>query len=243
MKELLSFDFYHIFLFFIVYAVLGWIIEVVFHIFTLNKFVNRGFLYGPIAPIYGFGAVIIILLLRPFEHNVFYIFLGGAIVASVLEYITGYLLEKLFDTRWWDYSDEMFNIKGYVSLKFSLAWGFAAVILLKVIHPYVDLFINTIPQYLIAPLSKLLLIILLADISLTLASLIEFRKLVRELVIVKEILKERRMERELFLKEKVENIYIRLKKRHIYLLKAYPHITSGKLSRLIKEIEEIKNKR
>lgn len=220
---------------------IGWIIEVVYHRYKFNKFVNRGFLYGPFSPIYGFGAIIIILLLRPYEHSVVALFIGGVVVASFLEYITGSLLEKLFDTRWWDYSDEKFNIKGYVSLKFSLVWGLVSVVFLKAVHPYVESFVKSMPLDLALLLYNALLILLVIDTTLTVASLLEFRKLVRELVPIRETLSEIKQEGENILRQKAINIYTRMQKRHISFLKAYPYITSGKLAKLIEEIEERKN--
>lgn len=237
-----NFNFYHLFLFFIMYAILGWIIEVVFHMFTQKKFVNRGFLHGPVCPIYGFGAVAILILLEPFEQNNIYLFIGGVIVASLLEFITGYLLEKVFDTKWWDYSDERFNIKGYISLKFSLAWGVVSVILVRVIHPYIETFVASIPSYIIFPLYNLLMIMMVVDSTLTISSLIHLRRLLKDLVGIRKTLnsriEDRREEREQVLRKRIEIIYGKLEKRHKKLLENYPNITTGRLSEIIDDIRK-----
>lgn len=237
-----SFDFYKIFMFFIIYSAFGWVIEVVFHIFTENKFINRGFLNGPICPIYGFGAISILLFLEPLKQNNIYLFIGGFIVASLLELVTGYILEKVFDTKWWDYSDEKFNIGGYISLKFSLAWGLVSVILVKFIHPYIQSFVNLIPQYIMPPLYNLLLIVLVVDTTLTVSSLIHLRIFIKDLVAIRKTLNSRLEEkidvREQALRDRIELIYERLEKRHRKLLKYYPHITYGRLSEILDEIRE-----
>nr|WP_246566483.1 putative ABC transporter permease [Tissierella simiarum] len=222
------------------YSCIGWIIEVVYHIFILKKFINRGFLFGPICPIYGSGAVLMILFLTPLKNNLLYLFLGGIVVATILEYITGYVLELVFDTKWWDYSEEKFNIKGYVCLRFSLAWGIASVILMYVIHPIMEYVVYSIPASLLSPLYNILLIFFVIDLTLTINSLIEFRKVLKELVNIREELNKKIRSREGILKGRAETVYLKLKRRHIRLLKAYPHLTTGRLSHVI---EEIKNKR
>lgn len=239
---MVGFNFYQLFLFFIIYAMAGWVIEVIFHIFTLKKFINRGFLFGPICPIYGCGAVLMVLLLTPLKENILYLFLGGTILATVLEYITGYILEMVFNTRWWDYSEERFNIKGYVSLRFSLAWGLASIILMKTIHPPIEVFVNSIPNNLFAPLYNLLLVAFVVDLTLTINSLLEFRKMLKELVVIRQKLDEKIKTKEITLKEKAEFVYSRLKKRHISLLRAYLHLTTGRLSKIMEEIREKRNK-
>ncbi|NLI90160.1 MAG: putative ABC transporter permease [Epulopiscium sp.] len=119
---------------FVIYAFLGWCVEVAFHTVTSGKFVNRGFLNGPICPIYGVGMAILIFVLGPLVDNLILLFIGSIILTSILELITGYVLEKVFDTKWWDYSNLPFNIGGYISLSFSIAWGLGAVFVLNIIH-------------------------------------------------------------------------------------------------------------
>lgn len=126
--------------FFIIYSFLGWAVEVAFHAVTSAKFINRGFLNGPVCPIYGFGMILLIFFLEPFVDNFILLFIGAFLLTSILEFITGFILEKIFDTKWWDYSNMPFNIKGYICLSFSIAWGLAGVFMLDIIHPAVAKF-------------------------------------------------------------------------------------------------------
>ncbi len=131
---------------FFVYAFLGWCAEVGYAALETGRFVNRGFLNGPACPIYGCGVVIVLSCLEPLKNNLPALFLGSVLLTSVLEWATGFVLEKIFHQRWWDYSEEHFNIGGYVCLKFSIIWGFACVFVVKLLHPTVFLFICVIPR-------------------------------------------------------------------------------------------------
>ena len=131
--------------YFFIYAVLGWCTEVIFAAVNTGKFVNRGFLNGPLCPMYGVGVAVIVFCLSPLEDNVWLTFLAAVVLTSGLEWITGFVLEKLFHQRWWDYSGLPFNIGGYICLKFSLAWGLACLLILKVIHPGIAALVHHIP--------------------------------------------------------------------------------------------------
>lgn len=143
-------EFINSFLFFAIYSFLGWCLETVFASIRDRKFINRGFLTACFCPIYGFGAVLIIKLSSVINMNIknYYLsmvvsILSSIILVSALEYITGFILELIFNCKWWDYSDNFANIKGYVCLKYSLLWGFIEFILIQVIHPLVmELVIN-----------------------------------------------------------------------------------------------------
>ena len=105
---------------FFVYAFLGWCTEVSYAALRTGKFVNRGFLNGPVCPIYGCGVVVVLVGLTPLKGNFVLLFLGSVVLTSVLELATGFVLEKLFRQRWWDYSDKPFNLGGYICLEFSI---------------------------------------------------------------------------------------------------------------------------
>ena len=121
-----------------IYSFLGWVIETIYALFVHGYFVKRGFLYGPICPIYGFGAVILLLITQKMYKKPFQKFLIAAIAFTVFEYIVSLVLEMLFGLRWWDYSNDFLNIQGRVSLLYSVFWGFAGVILLEKLHPYIQ---------------------------------------------------------------------------------------------------------
>ena len=131
---------------FFVYAFLGWCTEVSYAALQTGKFVNRGFLNGPVCPIYGFGVVIILACLTPLKQHFILLFLGSVVLTSLLELVTGFVLEKLFHQRWWDYSDDPFNIGGYICLKFSIAWGLACLFVVDILHPTIQWLIALVPR-------------------------------------------------------------------------------------------------
>ena len=158
---------------FFIYAFLGWCMEVSFAALNTGKFVNRGFLNGPLCPIYGFGAVLVLRLLAPFSQSLPLLFVGSVLVTSALEWLTGFVLEKLFHQRWWDYSDEPFNLGGYICLKFSLAWGFACLFVVKLLHPTVELFIRLLPHTLGVVLLWVLVLYGVVDLTATVRTILK----------------------------------------------------------------------
>ena len=131
---------------FFVYAFLGWCTEVSYAALRTGKFVNRGFLNGPVCPIYGCGVVVVLAGLEPLKGNFVLLFLGSVVLTSVLELATGFVLEKLFRQRWWDYSDKPFNLGGYICLEFSIMWGLACLFVVDILHPSIEFFIRLIPH-------------------------------------------------------------------------------------------------
>lgn len=170
--------------FFMIYAVVGWMIEVAYAAVDTGKLSNRGFLNGPLCPIYGCGMVIVIFVLTPVRESVALIFAGSVILTSVLEFITGAVLEKLFNTKWWDYSDEPFNIKGYICLKFSLGWGIGGVFLMKIIQPGVLKMVRKIPE---TPGKIALLVFMVSficDLSITIRDMVRFGMKLRSMEVL-----------------------------------------------------------
>ena len=135
-------DFYHIANWFYIYSFLGWLWESSYVSVKEKKLVNRGFVTGPVCTIYGFGAVIVYLILKPIAGNVLLLYLGGVIVPTILEYGTAVLMEHLFHTSWWDYSKNKYNFQGRICLGASLGWGAFSVILFYVFQPFVDWIVN-----------------------------------------------------------------------------------------------------
>lgn len=131
-------DIYHIINWFYIYSFLGWLWESSYVSFKEKKLVNRGFVTGPVCTIYGFGAVIVYLILKPISGNIILLYLGGVIVPTILEYATAVLMETLFHTSWWDYSKNKYNFQGRICLGASLGWGAFSVILFYVFQPFVD---------------------------------------------------------------------------------------------------------
>ena len=140
-------DFYHLMNWLIIYSFFGWVWETCYVSVKSGKFVNRGFINGPLCTIYGFGAVSVYVILRPFSDNLLYLYLGGVVVATALEYVTAVLMESIFHTSWWDYSDNKFNFQGRICVGASLGWGAFTVILFKVLHPLVESIVILYPVY------------------------------------------------------------------------------------------------
>lgn len=165
--------------YFIIYAFFGWCLEVAYAALCDGKFVNRGFLNGPVCPIYGFGVVTVIMLLSPIADNMGILFVGSVILTGVIEYITGFLLEKFFHEKWWDYSDVPFNINGYICPKFLLLWGVACIFVIKLIHPTVAAFVSFIPHMAKVIVLSVVFAALAVDCVLTVSSVFKIRKHIR----------------------------------------------------------------
>lgn len=140
-----DYSLYELAAYFYAYAFLGWCAEVVFAAAKTGKFVNRGFLNGPLCPIYGAGVVLLLVCLSPLKKWFWAVFLGAALLCSVLEFLTGFALEKIFHRKWWDYSDRPFNLMGYVCLSMSLLWGAAALAVVYAVQPAIEALVDRIP--------------------------------------------------------------------------------------------------
>lgn len=136
--EVAGISLYYILNWFFIYSFLGWLWESCFVSIKSGEVVNRGFINGPFCTIYGCGALGVYLILKSFDNNVVLLYAGGVIVATVLEYLTGWLMETIFHTRWWDYSKHRFHLHGRICLECSLGWGIFTVLLFKVLHPMVE---------------------------------------------------------------------------------------------------------
>lgn len=174
-------DIYEVLWVFLLYAVLGWMVEVAYAGVCEAKFVNRGFLNGPYCPIYGFGMLIVVMILYPIKENWLLLFLGAFLLTTVLEYLTGLILEKIFHHKWWDYSDIPFNIQGYVCLKFSLMWGLGGTFMVAVVHPFFYKWIHLIPTIFDRILLAIMVIGLLVDVSATVSDILKFNKRIKQL--------------------------------------------------------------
>ena len=132
--------------YFMIYSFFGWVMESVLKTYLQKKPVNSGFLYGPFCPIYGFGAIFMLLFLQGYKRNVILLFIIAFFTMSLWEYMVGWLLEKIFHTKYWDYTENKFNIKGRVCLLNSLFWGFLGVIFIRYVHPFLAQKIDLIPD-------------------------------------------------------------------------------------------------
>ena len=125
-------------LYFFIFAFIGWCLETIYCIITLGHFTKRGFLYGPICPIYGYGALVLIIFLSKYKNSFFKLFTYSVVAFSVLEYVASYVLEVMFDSYWWDYRTDFLNLNGRIAIFYSLAWGFIAIIFNKFLFPFLQ---------------------------------------------------------------------------------------------------------
>ena len=144
--QLHLFPIYQLLWLFFIYAFLGWCTEVAYAALDTGKLVNRGFLNGPLCPIYGCGMAAVLPLLLPLQDNLLILFAGGMLLTTLIELVGGWALKTLFHTTWWDYSDKPFNLGGYICLEFSILWGIGATIMVRVVHPVVMKLVLAIPH-------------------------------------------------------------------------------------------------
>lgn len=162
-----GFSLYHVLAFFLIYSCTGWCLEVIFAAATTGQLVNRGFLNGPVCPIYGFGMVIVLFALPPLQGSVLLLYIGGVILPSALELVGGWALYKLYHTRWWDYSDFPFNIGGYICLEFSLLWGVGTLVVMRIVHPVVAGLVDMVPPFVGFVVMCVLYAVYAADVVVT----------------------------------------------------------------------------
>ena len=156
---------------FVIYSVAGWVLETLLYLIRDKKVVKRGFLFGPVCPIYGTGAVLCTAVLYGRVNNVFLVFVFGLLLCGSLEYVTHFVLEKMFHAMWWDYSSRRFNIKGRVYLNGLLIFGLGAVLIVKVLQPLVFRLIDIIPDNVMYTLCFVLYSIFIIDLSGTVSDL------------------------------------------------------------------------
>ena len=168
-------------LFFIFYCFAGWCIETTFVSVRKHQFVNRGFLNGPVIPIYGSGAIAILFVTLPVRNHLVAVFLLGMLAATVLEYITGAVMEAIFKVRYWDYSNNPLNLNGYICLGTSLAWGVLSVVLVRWLHTPMERLILAIPDKIAQIVAFLLAGIFLADLAVSLKTALDLRAMLEQL--------------------------------------------------------------
>ena len=167
---------YEVIWIFMIYAVIGWCSEVAYAALDTGRFVNRGFLNGPYCPIYRCGILLVIVTLTPLKENLLILYIGSVFLTSLIEFITGYILEKVFHNKWWDYSDKPYNIKGYICLKFSLFWGFACTFIVLILHPIIFGVLKLIPFVVGVVILSIILVVFVVDCGITVATILKFNE-------------------------------------------------------------------
>ncbi len=173
-------------LFFYIYSFFGWCIESSYVSIRKRKFVNRGFMRGPFLPLYGSGAVLLLFVTIPVRDSLILSFIFGAAAATVLEYITGACMEALFKVRYWDYSNNPFNLHGYVCLGTSLAWGLLTIVMIRIVHEPVEHLVLSINQTVQDILAAVLTVYVTADMALSFRAALDIRAMLEKMTRVKE---------------------------------------------------------
>lgn len=169
-------ELYFIALYFFVYGFLGWCTEVAFAAWKEHRFVNRGFLNGPICPVYGIGVTLVVHFLSPYRSNLIILYITSTILVTALEWLTGFILERVFHNKWWDYSNMPLNLNGYVCLLFSLIWGVACVLIVDFIHPVIHKLLFHIPVIVGVIILIILGIGMFADLYVTASGILKMNK-------------------------------------------------------------------
>lgn len=239
-------------LYFIIYSFFGWVLESIFKSILQRKLVNSGFLYGPLCPIYGFGAIIMLLFLSTFKDNIVVLFIAGFIVLSIWEYIVGVILEKKFNTKYWDYSENFINIKGRVCLMNSVFWGVLGVLFTIYIHPFIEKYILFLNKEALIYIDIILGIAMITDCVITTIKLKALNNTIENIKDIGETIKEKLKELKNTKADAIEKIKdietiiedLRLKqevlkfkiyKRVRRLKKAFPTIKSDNIALILNQ--------
>ena len=222
-------NYYTLFLLFIMYSFSGWLLEVICKLVEKKKFINRGFLIGPICPIYGCGSILIILLLERYKSNLFILFGMAIIICSILEYMTSYIMEKLFNLRWWDYSSKKYNLNGRICLNTMIPFGILGCTVIYIINPFFLFILNNFNINTLELISIILFIIFIIDITISFGIIYNFKESIKNVGDSTEAISK-----------KVKDIL--LSRNYVYkrLIKAFPNIKSPK-ERLLEIRKRIDN--
>ena len=247
--------------YFIIYSFLGWCLESIYKTIIFKKPTNSGFLYGPFCPMYGIGAILMIWA-GQLSNNPIVIFIMAFLIFSVWEYLVAVIIEKLFKTKYWDYSKLKFNIQGRVCLKNSLYWGILGVLLIYIIQPVINNFTDMIPHDILVYVDVILMIAILVDTVITIFRIMFIDKKIRQVLEIGETIKEKIAElknSEIMEKAHIDNLQklisdlkvkqdilkIKIYKRVIRLKKSFPEMDSENLNKFMTQkisLEGIKEK-
>ena len=157
------YNYLYLFILFIIYSFCGWIVEIIDTLFVDKKLVNRGFLIGPICPIYGVGVLLMIKLLTRFIDTPLALFILAIAIFMTLEYFTSYVMEKLFNARWWDYSNQKFNLNGRICLETTIPFGLGGMFVMYVFNPFITNLLDKVNHNVLVIIGIVLLVVFLVD--------------------------------------------------------------------------------
>ncbi|MCI6925702.1 putative ABC transporter permease [Butyricicoccus porcorum] len=184
-------------LLFYIYCFFGWCFESAYVSLLEHHWVNRGFLRAPLLPIYGSGALCILLVCLPVKENSFAVFVLGVVFPTLLEYITGYVMELLFKMRYWDYTGKKGNINGYICLQSSIAWGFLSLLLIHFIHPPIGRWVERLPHLALLIVVIVISCVFVSDVIVSFRAAFNLRHVLEEMERVRMQLEEARVQLEL----------------------------------------------
>ena len=258
-------------LIFFVYSFLGWCCEVIYAASSTGGFVNRGYLNGPLCPIYGCGILFVSSLLTQIGDNLFLLFIVSTVITSAVELIVGFLSEKILHIRLWDYSNVPFNLGGYICLKFSLVWGLACVFIFKIIHPGLVALLGKIPHFITIPCICVFYIVFAVDFIVTTMQALKLSKRMDSILNLEKALShlsfevgENLLDRVSIMKERNESVKERLKSAspeisqrlekyyslfqdknfiHSRLLRAFPNMKSAKYQKVLDKLYSLKKRK
>lgn len=220
-----------LFISFIIYSFLGYLVEVTCASINDKKFtISRGFLIGPIIPIFGLGAILIIQFLTKYSDDLITLFVLSTVICSILEYITSYIMEKIFKMRWWDYSDKKFNLNGRIAFDFAIYFGIGGVLMLKFVHPFISNILLNMNENTIITIGIILFILFLIDLIISTNIIFKFKDNVTKLVKKDSTMK---------IKSEVRRVLKERSLLTIRLIKAFPNIDLFSKENRITKIQKL----
>ena len=230
-----------LFMKFLLFSMIGYVVEMIMCAIVDKKIANRGFFCGPIIPIYGVGSLLLIWILEPFKENVFLVILFSMLITTTIEYFTGYALEKIFHNKWWDYSKEKFNLHGRICLKNTILFGLGGPIILYILNPYMTDFLIQFENSILIWSSIFLFILFLLDVTYSCVVAYNLR---HRLIVVEDLKNEKLSKIPGMLERMLTSRVKGMKKFPKRLLKAFPTLWKShpKEFEIMKKIEEKKKK-
>ena len=181
-----QYSLYEWLIFFYIYSFFGWIFESVYVSLRKKRWVNRGFLLGPFLPIYGGGAVMMLFVSEPFKSNLILTYFAGAVGATLLELVTGMVMESIFKVRYWDYSDRKYNYKGYICLESALLWGFFTIAMSQAVHPALLRLLAAVPALPLHVVFGIVSVFLVFDIISSVKEALDLRDMLEKMESLRE---------------------------------------------------------
>lgn len=234
---------FEVFYYFCWWSVFGWFLEVVVRTLETGGFENRGFLNGPFCPIYGFGVTIITHILEPIQDNFFILYISSSLICTSFELLVGILMQKIFHTKWWDYSHEKFNYKGFICLRIALLWGVGSVLVIRVVHPVILKAIHYIPYTAGNVIAAFIVFFILIDLGATLADVRNFNRRLKQVDTIGKILHDKSIalgenisDEVLSLNSKYERLSEQI--RNSRIVKAFPTMKPSKYYSTFEKIKK-----